>query len=308
MELRQLRIFATAAQLLNFTKTAQELDYAQSNVTAQIRQLEEELGVRLFERLGRSLQLTYEGGVLLRYAKKMLRLEEEALQRVAAGTEIAGRISIGAAESLCIYRLPPLIQEYRRLYPLVDIHLEVNSCHQFPHLLRTNSIDVAFTMTRPITLSDMHTDVLVDEPMAIVASPHYKLVHQCRQLRPHDLEGESLILTEKTCGYQPLIMKMLQDSGVTIGPLLEFTSLGAIKECVMIGLGVSIIPRIAVNQEIADGRLVDFSWEGPRLGVKTQLLYHREKWISPALQAFLDLSRQILGQSCAYSWQVPSHT
>lgn len=295
MEIRQLKMFCTAAKNLSFTKTAAELDYAQSNITAQIRLLEEELTVKLFERLGRNIQLTHDGHKFLKYAHKILQLSSEAKDQLIQSPTIQGKISIGAAESLCIYRLPALLQEYRRLYPNVEIHLEVTSCQQFPDLLRTNDIDVAFTLTQPIALPDMTTHVLIDEPMVFVANPTYKLTKK-KSLRPADLNGECLILTEKTCGYRPSIMKMLEDFNVKTGPLLEFSSLGAIKKCVLIGLGISIMPLIVVNEHVKTGKLITFDWKGPNLGMQTQLIVHRDKWISPALRAFIDLTMTMINK------------
>lgn len=293
MEIRQLKMFCAAAKNLSFTKTATELDYAQSNITAQIRLLEEELTVKLFERLGRTLQLTHDGHKFLKYATKILQLSDEAKEQLIQSPTIQGKISIGAAESLCIYRLPALLQEYRRLYPAVEIHLEVTSCQEFPDSLRNNDIDVAFTLTQPVTFPDMTTHILIDEPMVFVASPNYKLTAK-KILTPMDLNGECLILTEKTCGYRPFIMKMLEDFNVKIGPLLEFSSLGAIKKCVLIGLGISIMPLIVVKEHIATNKLTTFAWEGPNMEVKTQLIYHKDKWISPALRAFLDLTMTMI--------------
>jgi len=293
MELRQLKMFCTAAKTLSFTKTAAELDYAQSNITAQIRLLENELTVQLFERLGRTLQLTHDGQKFLKYAQKILQLSDEAKEQLIQSPTIQGKISIGAAESLCIYRLPSLLQEYRRLYPQVEIHLEVTSCQEFPASLRTNDIDVAFTLTQPIALPDMTTHILLDEPMVFVANPTYKLTKK-KSLRPADLNGECLILTEKTCGYRPLITKMLEDFNIQTGPLLEFSSLGAIKKCVLIGLGISIMPLIVVKEHIETDKLVAFDWKGPKWEVKTQLIYHKDKWISPALRAFIDLTQAMI--------------
>lgn len=295
MEIRQLKMFCTAAKNLSFTKTAAELDYAQSNITAQIRLLEDELTVKLFERLGRNIQLTHDGQKFLKYAHKIIQLSTEAKEQLIQSPTIQGKISIGAAESLCIYRLPSLLQEYRRLYPHVEIHLEVTSCQKFPESLRTNDIDVAFTLTEPVSLPDMTTHILLDEPMVFVSSPTYPLTKK-KVLRPADLNGECLILTEITCGYRPLIMKMLEDFNVKTGPLLEFSSLGAIKKCVLIGLGISIMPLIVVKEHVETGKLLAFEWKGPNMEVKTQVIHHKDKWISPALRAFLDLTMVMLNK------------
>lgn len=293
MEVRQLRIFIAAAQRLSFTKAAEDLGYVQSNVTAQIRQLEEELDLKLFDRLGRQIRLTADGRKFETHAQRLLQQLQEIADDMKPGREIRGEVSIGAAESLCVYRLPPLLREYRHRYPRVELHLEVNSCQNFAGMLRDGSIDVAFSLTQLIRLQDMDTTVLVKEPMIVVAHPSHPLAAKSF-LVPKDLAGEAFILTEKSCGYRPLVMNMLQEANVETGPMLEFSSIGAIKECAAIGLGVSIMPRIAVEQELEQGRLVELPWRGPHLGIKTQMMVHRDKWISPALKVFLELAKEMI--------------
>ncbi|WP_346353728.1 LysR family transcriptional regulator [Azotosporobacter soli] len=293
MEIRQLRIFAVAARRLSFTKAAEELGYVQSNVTAQIRQLEDELDVKLFDRLGRQIYLTAAGRKFEVHVQHLLQQIQEIGDDMKPGQEIRGKVSIGAAESLCVYRLPSLLREYRRRYPQVELHLEVNSCQNFAGMLRDGSIDVAFSLTQLIRLADMKTTVLIKEPMIVVAHPSHPLAAKSF-LVPEDLEGQAFILTEKTCGYRPLVINMLQEANVTTGPMLEFSSIGAIKECVAIGLGVSVMPRIAVEQELEQGRLLELPWRGPHLGIKTQMMLHRDKWLSPALKAFIQLAEELM--------------
>ncbi len=293
MEIRQLRIFAVAARQLSFTKAAEELGYVQSNVTAQIRQLEDELDVKLFDRLGRQIYLTAAGRKFEAHVQRLLQQIQEIGDDMKPGQEIRGKVSIGAAESLCVYRLPSLLREYRRRYPQVELHLEVNSCQNFAGMLRDGSIDVAFSLTQLIRLADMKTTVLIKEPMIVVAHPSHPLAAKSF-LVPEDLAGQAFILTEKTCGYRPLVIHMLQEANVATGPMLEFSSIGAIKECVAIGLGVSIMPRIAVEQELEQKRLLELPWRGPHLGIKTQMMLHRDKWLSPALKAFIQLAEELM--------------
>src|SRR4051794_25715284 len=113
MDLRQLKTFRAVADSLSFTRAADALDYAQSSVTAQIRALEDELGVRLFDRLGRRVALTEAGLRLLAYADKMLDLADEAAHAIAEGDEPSGQLIIAAPETLSTYRLPPLLKQFR---------------------------------------------------------------------------------------------------------------------------------------------------------------------------------------------------
>ena len=128
LEIRQLNTFCTAAKTLNFTRTVEMLNYAESSVTMQIQALEDELGVRLFERLGKSLKLTSAGERLLSYSQHILRLVDEAKTAVSAGDEPQGTLTIGSVESLCTYRLPPLLKAFRSRFPKVRLVLHPSMC------------------------------------------------------------------------------------------------------------------------------------------------------------------------------------
>ena len=156
MELRHLYTFLVLSELNSFTQTAQQLNYAQSSVTAQIQKLEEELGVHLFERLGKSVFLTPEGQQLIPYAQKLTALAQEISQIYApAGT--SGCLRIGAAESLGIYRLPAIIRAFKAAHPQTDLHLDIVDTTAIKTLLTKNAIDIAFTLDIPLVDSSLAT-------------------------------------------------------------------------------------------------------------------------------------------------------
>ncbi|MDR3565954.1 MAG: LysR family transcriptional regulator [Negativicutes bacterium] len=287
MELRQLLIFCTAAQTLNFTRAAAKLGYAQSNITSQIRLLEEELQVKLFDRLGRGIQLTSEGRRFLENAGPILQQCERAKAEFAPDV-FRGVLNLGAAETICVYRLPRLLLEYREKYPLVEIRVQTESCDRLYELIRTNSIDAGLGLTGQIDQPDMTVKTLFHEEMTIVASPIHPLAGK-QAVTAEELAGVCLILTTEGCGYRPLVLAALSDHGVFPGSMMELSSVGAIKECAACGLGIAVLPKIAVKAELERGRLIELAWKGPQVDVKTQLIYHRDKWISPAMEAFVGL-------------------
>src|SRR5690348_789398 len=127
MELRQLLTFRMVATTLSFSRTAQSLNYVQSSVTAQIQTLEEELGVRLFDRLGKRIALTDAGKRFLPYAERILDLSEEAREAVTDGDVPSGSLIISAPETLCIYRLPALLRLFRDRFPQVKVIFKPSS-------------------------------------------------------------------------------------------------------------------------------------------------------------------------------------
>lgn len=292
MEIRQLEIFCAAARTLNFTKAANELGYAQSNITSQIHHLEEDLNIKLFERLGRGIRLTNEGKRFLVNAENILQQCNRA--KAEFSPEVyRGILNIGAAETLCVYRLPKLLIEYRKKYPLVEIRVKTESCTRLFEMLRSNEVDVALALTGKIEQTDMKVKTLHNEIMTIVASPFHPLT-QHTNIDSRDISGECLIVTSEGCGYRPIVLSVLKSCKIKPASIMELTSIGAIKECTACGLGIAVLPRIAVQDDLDRGRLVELNWPELNFDVKTQLIYHQDKWVSPALRAFLTLAEHLV--------------
>lgn len=296
MELNQLQIFCVAAETLNFTKAGLQLGYAQSNITGQIKQLEESLQIKLFERMGRSIQLTSEGAQFLQSAKAILQLCERAKEEFSPHT-FRGILNIGAAETACVHRLPKILTTYRKLYPLVEIRVHTAVCDDFFSLIKTNQIDIALMLTDKIKATEMIVKTLYDENLVLVGSPHHPLAQSPRIL-PEDLKDECLIITLPGCGYRPLILAMLRNHLVWSKSLMELSSIAAIKECASCGLGVTFLPKITVKNELDKGKLVELNWAGPNFDVKTQLMYHHEKWVTSAMRSFLALCTEYGTGAC----------
>ncbi|SHK54523.1 LysR family transcriptional regulator [Desulforamulus aeronauticus] len=296
MELRQLRTFLTIAKLESFTQAAETLGYAQSSVTAQVRLLEESLGVKLFERLGRRIILTQEAKNLIPYAEQILKLVSEA-HNVVSGTSIPkGTLTIGTVESLSITRLPKVFEEYHNRYPNVEIVLNFDVCSKNLRLLRTNVLDVTFIIDRKLNSQEFIVEELTPEQITVLVSPGHHLAAK-KEIYPADLQGESLILTEEECTYRIILENILAEAGVQPKYKMGVNSIQAIKQFTISGLGVTLLPETAVKQEVETGQLVKIPWAGPDFKLINQLVYHKDKWMSPTLQSFLELTRQMLKSS-----------
>lgn len=291
MEIRQLKAFVAVAKLYSFTRAAELLDYAQSSITAQVGSLEDELSTKLFERLGRQVVLTKDGEKLLLYAEQILKLTSEAKELVSSSAVPRGALSVGAAETLCIYRLPLLLQEYRKRFPGVDLTLVNCYPDDMIHRLKGNEIDVTFFMGQEITNPDLVSETLLDEPMVLVSAAGHQLTKKA-PITPVDIQGETMVLCG--CCYRATLKKIFENSGLQAGSILKFANIEARKRCVINGLGITLLPRITVEAELAQGTLVDLGWNGPGFGITTQVAYHKGKWVSPAFHAFLELAREML--------------
>ncbi|MFT3986004.1 MAG: LysR family transcriptional regulator [Lachnospiraceae bacterium] len=285
MELKRLHTFLTLSEIKNFTKTAEYLHYAQSNVTTQIQQLEKELGVRLFERMGKNITLTPEGEELTVYARQMIHLSDDLKYKFANKNDY-GRITIGASESICIYRLPEIIKAYQAEHPNTELYLNVLDTADFIPLLTNNTIDIAFTLDVPINNSSIDTALQIDETICAFSIPENPLA-QKPAVSIEDFFNVPFILTGRDCCYRKMFEKDLLDASITPKIVLETSSLQVIKQTVLSGLGICVLPQLSVQKELDNHELVKLNY-ATNYKLASQLIYHKNKWISENLKDFID--------------------
>jgi DNA-binding transcriptional LysR family regulator len=293
MELRQLDIFRILAHELNFTRAAHRANCVQSNVSVQIRALEDELRVPLFERLGQQVRLTVHGKRLLPYAERILRLVEEA-GVVAAGSEKpAGTLIVGSPESVLTYRLPRILQAFRAEFPDVDLVFRaVSSAELVPQLERAE-LDLGLVIDDGLDDSRFKVEALCPEPLSLLVNSRHPLLAPS-SIIPEDLRDQPFLLTDPGCAYRSKLERALAKANVRPKAIMEFTSVETIKQCAALGMGIACLPTIVAESEIAAGKLVALRWSGDTLGMRTLAVWHKDKWLSPGMEAFLSLLREHL--------------
>lgn len=297
MDHKQLVTFRTAAETLNFTKTAHILNFAQSSVTAQIKSLEEELGKPLFERLGKRLTLTEAGKEFITYANKMISLQEEAKNAISGNAEPAGTLVIGAQESQCTYRLPPILKEFKRQYPNVKLIFKpAHSDELAREQLMKGMLDAAFIMDVAKPEDALKITPLIQEKLKLVAAPDHPLAGKA-EVRPQDLQQETLLLTETGCSYRTLLENSCTEANVYLLNKFEFVSIEAIKQCVIAGLGIAALPVMVVEEDIRQGKMAELNWIHSIPPIFTHLAWHKDKWMTPPLKGFIDLTVNTLNQA-----------
>lgn len=290
MEFRNLITFSEIAHLKSYTKAAEELGYAQSTITTQIQLLEEDLGVKLFEKIGRKMHLTSKGEVFLKYAENIISLTEEAKEAVSDVDIPRGTLRIGIVESLCTMRLPELLKNYHMKYPEVEVIIKVGVCSDLRSMIKNNIVDLAFILDKPIVDPDLICCMSYNESMTFLASPVNRLAGK-RQVTMEDIKEEPLIVTEKGCSYRNIFEKMFQKSGLKPNIALEVGSIEAIKSFTMSNLGITLLPVMTVEKELENGQLFGFELDGCRFNMATQILYHKNKWITAAMRTFISAAK-----------------
>ncbi len=290
MTITQLGTFLKIVETKNFTAAAGMLGYAQSTVTTQIRQLEEELGCLLFDRLGKTVSLTPEGERLSARAEKMLQLEREIMLEVPAA-EPAGTLKLGVSESLCYNRLPRLLMAYKKMYPRMEIQLSFIMHDTFPAQLKKGILDAAYSLNPAEVCPDLV--MLHDRPesLGFYAAPDHPLAGK-KRITEKDLAGVPLLLTSHDCSFRHMLLEDLAGASVAPHIALETSSKEILKQFAANGLGVAFMPDMAARAEADRGLLTRLGWAGNPFPVFSRLYIHRDKHVSPAIQGLADLIRQ----------------
>jgi DNA-binding transcriptional LysR family regulator len=303
MELRELAAFREVARHLSFSQAAARLGYVQSTVSAQIRGLEDDLGVRLIDRLGRSIALTAAGEALLPYADRLLEVAGEAraaaTQPLAHGAALSGTVSVSAPESLLTYRLPPVLTRFRTEHPAVSIQLHPTPVGRFRGETRravvNGTVDLAVVLDAALQRPGFGSEILRREPISVVAPINHPLAIN-REVAPSQLAEQTVLLPEAPesgCEYRGQFERHLADAGISVDHALEFASIETVKQCVIAGMGVTVLPSVAVEADVLAGRLARLAWR-ESFEVYTQVVWNQRRSLSPAQAAFMQTARHVL--------------
>ena len=286
MELRNLVTFIHVAELGSFTRAAEQLGYSQSTVSFQIKQLEDELGCLLFERINHTITLTERGRDLVSYAHKIRSLTDELKENLAGEEELSGHIHIVTPDSVCEEMINSHYIDFHKRYPGISLKFTTADTAVMFDMLDHNEADAIITL-------DSHTygkDYVIAReealPMHFVASVSSRLVG-ASGLGIKDIVGEPFVLTEYGQGYRRVLDKELAKRSLEINPVLEIGRTDIITSLVAEGGMISYLPDFVTRPLVEEGRLayldvVDFGIE-----IWKQLIYHKNKWMSRSLRAFI---------------------
>jgi DNA-binding transcriptional LysR family regulator len=283
--LRQLRVFAAAARHQSFSKAADELHLSPPAVSMQIRELEEQVGLPLFDRSGRQVALTVTGEYLLVYVRKVLATLKDAEDAIARfrGLE-TGRVSIGMV-STAKYFVPRLLAQFRQEHPAIEVKLAVGgNREQLVTLLRANEVDLAI-MGRPPRELATRAEPFAVHPHAVVTAPDHPLLrigHAPASL----LANYEFIIRETGSGTRAAMEKYFADHRLQPRVAMEMTSNETIKQAVMAGMGVSFLSLHTIGLERRAGLLAVPDVEGLPVLKRWYVVNTLAKTLSPAAEAF----------------------
>ncbi|MFN2531017.1 MAG: LysR family transcriptional regulator [Pyrinomonadaceae bacterium] len=292
MEIRQLRAFVAIAECGTFTAGAQRVHVTQAAISMQIRQLENEVGARVFVRAPRHVILTEAGEHLLVRARHILREHDAAIDELAelTGAE-RGRLRIGSASAMVLTdQLPRILKELRTQHPAAEVSVSSGTSETLVEQILAGELDIAF-VSLPVDVRGIQTERLSDDQLVAIASPRHKLSKQ-RTVSAYTLAGEKLILGERGGNTRRLIDQFFAQAGVSLRVTMELSRQAAIRRMVEEDMGVGIVPLQSVREDVEKGKLVRWWIEGAQINWELGLAQLTGGYESPIMHKFVTLTRK----------------
>ncbi len=289
MEFREITTFLQIAQLKSFSKAAQKLDYSQGAVTVQIKHLEAELGVRLFDRIGKQISLTHHGEQFYQYAVTLTKELEQIKSTISSAKEPAGTLTLGTIESLCSSVFPPILSQYHRMFPQVNVSIIIDSPRTLLDMLNENALDIVYFLDKRIY--DHRWVKVLEEPEEIVftASSSHPLAGRT-DLDLDEVIAQPFLLTERAASYRHILDRYLAAYGKGIRPFLEIGNTDFIVQMLRENTGVSLLPLFSIKNDMKNRILTPLKVKDFHMQVWRQIVYHKDKWVTREMAEFLKLA------------------
>lgn len=286
MNFHQLHIFNVVAKHRSYSKAAAELYLSQPTVSVHLQKLEQELGMELFEQLGRNIYLTDAGRMLFSYTQKIFSLAEEAERALEELQGLhKGRIRLGASTTPGIYYLPTLLGQFKEDYPGIELILDVANSLEIEKRVLANHLDIA-VVGRPSNEGDLISEPFRTDRLVMILSPQHPLLQQER-LTLEDIARQRFILREPGSSTRQVIEDAFAKEGIHLRVAMEYGSTDGIKHAVAANLGISIISELAVRLCEQTGLVAVREIPDIKITREFSLIYHKDKHLAPLTQTFI---------------------
>jgi len=288
LDLGQLEAYLKVAEHRNFSRAARDLGLTQPSVTARIQALERDLGEPLFERNGRGVRLTDVGESFLPHATRVLEALQDGRDAIQSIRQLEhGTLRVGAAPTITTFVLPALLKEFNARYPGVEMLVRTEYSGQIVQMVLADEVQLG--LERAISHPEVETVKLYEDEVVLVASPDDEFARRS-SVGLQDVAERHLIMFDRGSSYYALVDNALRDAGVLVTPAMELDNMEATKKMVQGGLGVAILPQVAVAQELKRGELCEIKikkFTMPKREIA--LIYRRGRPLSRPARAFIEL-------------------
>lgn len=286
MTLRHFKIFVAVCDTMNMSSAAETLFMSQPAVSQAIGELEKYYDVRLFERLSRKLYLTQAGQKLLSYACHMLRMNAEVENDMKLLNK-NGSIRIGASVTIGAHVLPKLVSKFKQTNMQTDIRIFEDNTEKIEAMLLRDQIDIAL-VEGETTSADIVSRAFMDDDLVLICGTGHRFAN-LQVVEPHELEQEDFIIREKGSGTRKTFEDSMATNHLTWKAIWTCNNADTIKMAVAEGLGVSVISRRAVRNEVSFGVLCEKAVEGIQFKRQFKVIYHKNKYLTEQIMQFIDL-------------------
>lgn len=288
MEIRNLMTFLRVAELQNFTRAAEQLGYSQSTVTVQIQQLEQELNVKLFERIGKKISVTEKGWEVFQYAKEIRNLVEKVTYMSTEQNNIKGQLCIGVIESLICADMPKILSEYHRKYPEVELIVKTNYVDELIEMMIHNEVDFIFIIDELLYHKEWIKSYMKKEEISFFTQ-YENCFAQMDNVSIQEILKQPFILTEKGISYRKALDEYVQKNNIDFKPFLEIGDTKIIVELLKKGEGISFLPDMVVTEEIKNKTIKKINVQNWNVVMWKQVIYHKNKYLTPQMSAFIKM-------------------
>lgn len=296
MDLRYLQTFKEIVQQGSFSKAAQKLAYTQSTITFHVDQLEKELDTALFEKVGRRMVLTKAGEEFVPYVEEVLTALEKMKNFQSNLAECKGTLRIGAPESLLCFRLPSLLKEFHQRAPKVHLYLKSMNSRAVQTALKEDRIDIGvFYLNQPTADDALVWEKGAQYPMILFGSPRVQQKYG-EFVTPHQyFPLLSAIIQPMPGSLGQKFKTYLEEKDIRLGNMIEIRSTQTIINLAKNDVGICYLPEFVVHEEIRRGELVELETDMKASPIISAYGYRKQKWVSPAMQLFLDILQKRKG-------------
>lgn len=293
MELKNVKTFIKVAELQNFSKAAAELGYAQSTVTMQIKALEDELTVTLFERNGKRIRLSKAGEEFLQYAYMIQRSEAMALDHFSREGEPHGSLVVGVMETICASQYGDLFIQYMKKYPKVRLKTVVATTLEAMEGLDKGQLDLIITVDRLLKRQNWKTTHIMPTEICFFCSARHPFANR-QDVPLEELTRETFLLIEEGCNYREAFERYVEEHNMHLNHVMELGYSRMIIDGVVEDLGVSLLPKFDLEGALRSKQIALFTVQDYSNQMMMQVIHNKNRWVTPAMSAFEDMAARIL--------------
>lgn len=289
MDLHYLEIFNTVAKYTSFKKASEILHISQPALSIQVKKLESQTGVKLFDKIGNKIYLSEAGSLLYSYTQKIFAIVEEMEHNISNHSQVVGgTINLGASNTPGAYFLPRIIGEMKKRYPAVTINLHIADTSEITNLIENGTLDVAVNGGSCHYNDNIYSEKLFDDRLVIVASPE-NLLSSLYEVSLEELGEANFIVHNSTSQLFTCYRNFIDVYNLPENISMHFGSIDAIKYALYANLGVSIMPYYAVKFEIQMGLLKELKINCDKIAYPYSLIYNKNKYLTLTTKKFIEI-------------------